>query len=159
MTQTTPAPFTGTALSVQVTIPADADGGGDADTATITASLQGDNTVFASAVLTTTALPVYGAALLLLLAWRAALILARWQRSTLTLTNTGNITDTFDLTYTGNLWQVTLPVTQMMLVPGASCQVEVQASVPASAVMARSSTMRPSPPPRKATRTSTPAPT
>ena len=52
---------------------------------------------------------------------------------TLTLSNTGNFTDTFDLTYAGSEWQVHLPVTQTTLAPGASVQVEVHVSVPASA--------------------------
>jgi hypothetical protein len=52
---------------------------------------------------------------------------------TLTVTNTGNVTDTFDLTAAGNSWTsaVTTPVGP--LAPGASGTVYVAVSIPASA--------------------------
>ena len=52
---------------------------------------------------------------------------------TLTLSNTGNFTDTFDLTYTGSEWEVTLPVTPTTLAAGASIEVSVQVVIPADA--------------------------
>jgi len=52
---------------------------------------------------------------------------------TLTLSNTGNFTDTFDLTYAGSEWEVTLPVTQTTLAAGASIEVSVQVMIPADA--------------------------
>jgi hypothetical protein len=52
---------------------------------------------------------------------------------TLTLTNAGNITDTFDLALEGNEWLVTLPVTPTELAAGESIQVTVQVLVPVGA--------------------------
>jgi N-acetylneuraminic acid mutarotase len=51
----------------------------------------------------------------------------------LTLSNTGNFTDTFDLAFAGNAWAVTLPVTQTTLAAGTSLEVTVQVLVPVGA--------------------------
>ena len=52
---------------------------------------------------------------------------------TLTLTNLGNITDTFTFSYTGNAWAVTLPVTSTELAAGAAAEVIVTVAIPAGA--------------------------
>jgi uncharacterized protein len=51
---------------------------------------------------------------------------------TLTLTNTGNITDTYSLAYAGGEWDITLPITWTALSPGESIDVAVQVLIPAS---------------------------
>ncbi len=118
-------------VSAQVLVPADALAN-DADLATISAASQTDPEVIASAELTTTALPAYGVALapesLAGSAYPGDVV-----EYTLTLANAGNITDTFDLAFTGNEWQVTLPVTQTTLAAGASPEVIIQVLVPADA--------------------------
>jgi uncharacterized membrane protein len=52
---------------------------------------------------------------------------------TLTLTNLGNITDTFTFTYTGNAWVVDLPVTSFELAAGEAVDVVVNVTIPAGA--------------------------
>ena len=51
---------------------------------------------------------------------------------TLTITNLGNITDTFDLAYTGT-WSVSLPMTSTMLGAGEAMSFDVQVMIPMSA--------------------------
>ncbi|MBE0411703.1 MAG: hypothetical protein IBX69_18405, partial [Anaerolineales bacterium] len=53
---------------------------------------------------------------------------------TLTLTNTGNVSDTFEVTFEGNLWDVHLPETSFMLEPDESADVIVHVTVPADAM-------------------------
>jgi hypothetical protein len=53
---------------------------------------------------------------------------------TLQLTNTGNYTDTFELDYSGNTWDVSLPVTTTTLSSGESLDVHVEVNVPADAL-------------------------
>jgi hypothetical protein len=52
---------------------------------------------------------------------------------TLTVSNGGNITDTFALTYAGNAWEVSLPVESIELAPAASAQVVLTVIIPADA--------------------------
>ena len=49
---------------------------------------------------------------------------------TLTVTNVGNITDTINLTYTGNTWEVVIPVTSFELGMGESEDFMVMVSIP-----------------------------
>jgi subtilisin family serine protease len=52
---------------------------------------------------------------------------------TLMLTNTGNATDTFDVTFAGNAWDVHLPETEFMLGAGESTAVVVHVTIPMDA--------------------------
>lgn len=52
---------------------------------------------------------------------------------TLTLTNLGNIEDTVSLAYAGNLWDVTLSHTEVVLPVGGSVDVTVTVTIPATA--------------------------
>jgi 2',3'-cyclic-nucleotide 2'-phosphodiesterase (5'-nucleotidase family)/subtilisin family serine protease len=52
---------------------------------------------------------------------------------TLTLTNSGNATDTFEITFEGNLWDVHLPETEFILEAGESTAVIVHVDIPAEA--------------------------
>jgi subtilisin family serine protease/subtilisin-like proprotein convertase family protein len=51
----------------------------------------------------------------------------------LTLTNTGNATDTFDVSFAGNTWDVHLPETEFMLGAGESAVVVVHVTIPMNA--------------------------
>ena len=53
---------------------------------------------------------------------------------TLTVTNTGNTADTYDLSFAGNTWVVDLPVTSVALQPGASADFIVNVTIPADAL-------------------------
>lgn len=53
---------------------------------------------------------------------------------TLTLTNQGNVPDTYELTYADNLWETALPETSFALGAGESVDVLVSVSVPADAL-------------------------
>jgi len=121
-------------VAVQVEVPLDALAG-DVDVAAISATSQGAPVQADSAYLTTTALPVYAVgvdpASLESSGYPGALV-----EYSLTLSNHGNITDTYDLSLAGNEWAVALPVTYTELAPGASIDVSVQVLVPAGAAEA-----------------------
>ena len=53
---------------------------------------------------------------------------------TLTVTNTGNTADTYDLSFAGNTWVVDLPVTSIELAAGASADFLVNVTIPADAL-------------------------
>ena len=59
--------------------------------------------------------------------------LGTWVSYTLRVINAGNITDTFDLTYAGNTWDVHLPVTSTTLAAGEGADVIVQVDILADA--------------------------
>jgi hypothetical protein len=120
------------ALQVTVEVPAGASAG-DADTATVMVSSQGDFSQQDSAAITTSALEVPGVTLEPDSQGMSALP-GKVVTYTLHLTNTGNLTDTYGLSYSGNQWDVTLPVTQTRLAAGASIQVSAQVLVPADAL-------------------------
>jgi hypothetical protein len=54
---------------------------------------------------------------------------------TLTVSNEGDITDTVILTYTGNTWDVVLPVTSFDLGIGESAEVVIYVTIPADAML------------------------
>ncbi len=60
---------------------------------------------------------------------------------TLRLTNTGNLTDTINLSYAGNAWNVQLPVTQTLLGAGQATNVTVRVTIPTNALSGDSDTV------------------
>jgi subtilisin family serine protease len=127
VTQTTLAPGEETDLLVNVLIPAGA-AYNEMDNVVITATSQGDPGQSDSSTLTTTAMEVHGVELT---ADPLALSDFPGQVVTYTLhiTNTGNNTDTILITYAGNLWEVTIPITNVALAAGESKDVIVYATV------------------------------
>ncbi len=120
---------------VTVEIPADADDG-DSDMATVTATSQGDNTESNSVMLTTTAEvpvapPTYGVEL-----HAVVMAITDTVGSTVTytvhVTNTGNFTDTFDMSLAGNDWTTTAPMS-VMLGAGETAMAYVTVEIPADA--------------------------
>jgi hypothetical protein len=118
-------------VMVEVEIPLDAMAG-DSDMATITATSQGDPTVSDTVDLTTTANQVYGVELT---PETDAMLGAPGERVeyTLTLMNTGNGPDTYEIAYSGNTWNVHLPVELVMVDAGDSVAVIVHVDIPAGA--------------------------
>ena len=51
----------------------------------------------------------------------------------MTVTNLGNVTDTFDLAASGQIWETTLSTSQVVLEPGESTQVDVFVRIPLGA--------------------------
>jgi len=117
-------------LTVSVSIPAAA-AGGSTDMVTITATSQANGAVSAAAVLTTTAnnLASYGVTLS-----PAAAAQSGTPGSAvtyiLTLTNTGTVPDTFDLSLSGAAWTTTVPPTGGPLNAGASQEITVTVNIP-----------------------------
>ncbi len=131
----------GADMDVTVTIPTTAAGSAQ-DVAIITVTSQGDNTQSAMATLTTTANNIYGVMVVPPTATKSG-------RSgtpvtyTLRVTNTGNITDTFQVTAGGNTWPVVTPlgpgtgpvvVAVGPLAAGAGGEIEIMVMIPADAV-------------------------
>ncbi|MFL7840312.1 MAG: FixG Ig-like domain-containing protein [Candidatus Promineifilaceae bacterium] len=123
------APSASADFMVTVSIPPSA-ADQDSDTVTIIATSQGDNNKTASAILTTTNVdtPIYGVALS-----------ADGSQSgpaggqvvhMITVTNTGNITDSFDLAASGQTWPTTLSAPNVNLSPYASVDVTVTVAIP-----------------------------
>jgi len=118
-------------ITVTVSIPAGA-AGGSTDTVTVTAVSQASGTVSDSAALTTTAntLASYGVSL------SPAADSASGSPGadvlyTLTVTNTGNTSDYFDLSVSGAVWTTTIaPMTVGPLAAGTSQEITVSVSIP-----------------------------
>ena len=130
-TSVTLLPDASSQFSVTVSVPPGALVG-DADAVTITATSQGDAAKSESTLLTTTVLPAHG----VLLSPDQARQGPAGQTITFSLwiTNTGNLTDTFDLTATGQTWTTTLSVSQISLSPATSGMLTVTVAVPADAI-------------------------
>ena len=116
-------PEESTVVEIDVMIPPGAQGGAT-DSSTMTLTSQGDPSESASVMMTTTAIYLYGVDAILeqdaqtgtpgtTVTYRA------------NITNTGNATDTFDITISGNSWTTTAPVTGGSLVPGESTIVDI----------------------------------
>lgn len=125
-------PGDSTTVDVMVDIPANAVNG-DTDIATITATSQGDPNTSDTADLTTIAIaPVYGVVL------SEDSAMSGWVGTpvtyTLWVTNTGNITDTYDLSPTGSTWTTTLSTMSMTLAGGESGAFSAWVWIPANAV-------------------------
>ena len=117
---------------VEVTVPAVASPD-EQDLAMITATSQGDPSQSDQAALTTTAQVIYGVDCG---ADSTALsgFQGRKMTYTLTVTNDGNSTDTFDLETGGNTWTTDLSQTQVTLGAGESTQVVVSVTIPEGAL-------------------------
>jgi hypothetical protein len=105
--------------------------GGETDVAAITLTSQSGNAQLATARLTTTANTIYG----------VMMEPATDAQSggpgeavnyTLQVTNTGNVTDTFDVTVSDHTWPITTPTTLGPLAAGASASVVATVSIPTS---------------------------
>ncbi|MBE0411260.1 MAG: hypothetical protein IBX69_16180, partial [Anaerolineales bacterium] len=116
---------------VHVTIPAGALPA-DVDTAVVSATSQTDGDVSASSTLTTTVFYFYAVELV---ADEVALSgeFGETVEFILTLTNAGNVVDSFEITFEGNLWDVHLPETSFDLDTGESVAFVVHVTVPADA--------------------------
>ncbi|MCL4263279.1 MAG: M36 family metallopeptidase [Anaerolineae bacterium] len=119
-------------VSVWVDIPGGA-GDGDTDMVTVTATSQGDPSANDSVALTTTAVigAVYGVSLSPDDAATGAS--GSTVNYTVWITNTGDVTDTYDLAITGNIWDSTPSVSSVSLNPGESTSVSVAVDIPANA--------------------------
>jgi hypothetical protein len=127
------APQSTASAGVLVTIPA-LSLPGAVDVVSVTIASHGDSTPAYHAVLTTTTNAFY----------RFNLATATDAQSqvpgaimtyTLQLTNSGNLTDTFALSNTGNVWPGSLSVYSLTLLPFASTNVVVSTTVPPAALM------------------------
>ncbi|MFN2110708.1 MAG: PKD domain-containing protein, partial [Anaerolineae bacterium] len=118
-------------VTVAVSIPLDA-ACAATDNVTLTVTSQGDSARAASAAITTSALPVYGAQVSAVPDWLAgdpgeALQTSLW------VTNTGNCVDTFALAATG-AWPVDVLATTGALDAGAGSTLPVTVTVPGDAL-------------------------
>jgi subtilisin family serine protease len=126
------APGASEVVQVQVTIPAGAQGG-DQDEVSVTATSQGDPAESASSTLTTFVQALYGVELS-----PTSTTLSGKPGETLTheitLTNTGNLEDTFTIDLGGQTWVTVPSSTSVTLAAGASTTVQVQVTIPAGAM-------------------------
>jgi predicted secreted protein len=130
----------GVPLSVSVSVPVTALAGAK-DTADITLTSQGNPSQSSTSVLTTTVNTVHGLAL------EPSVMTQSSQPGTnvtytLRFTNTGNMTETFTLDYTGNTWNVQLlPAISVTLTSGAGSNFIVRVTIPPTATGKRSDTV------------------
>jgi len=115
-------------LNVTVTIPAGA-AGGASDVANVKVTSRGDPAKFANSTLTTTVNTVRGVTLTPSTASQAGLS-GMAVTYTLSITNTGNASDTFAVTISGNAFGATAPLTVGPLAAGASTNFEVTVTIP-----------------------------
>ena len=131
--QLTLAPAAGAHFTVEVTIPENA-ADLDHDTVTVSATSQGDTTVTATSTLTTTCVapPTYGVDLSPDQSGSGAP--GRPVIYALTITNTGTMTDTFDLLASGQRWPTSLSPAVVSLAPAASTTFTVTVDIPPAAL-------------------------
>jgi hypothetical protein len=124
----------GTSASVDVTVHVPLDGmGGDVDTAVITFTSCGDGERSAAATLTTTVNVVRGVVARSLADSRLGEP-GEAVTHTLEVSNTGNLSDTFDLSASGHAWPVAVPAPVGPLGVGARATVVATVTIPADAV-------------------------
>jgi uncharacterized membrane protein len=117
---------------MEVIIPAAA-AGGATDVATVTVVSWGDDAATATSTLMTTANNVYSVTLTSATDTRSGAP-GTMVFYVLQVTNTGNVSDTFDVTASGHVWPTTAPTPVGPLAAGASAHVVVTVSVPATAM-------------------------
>ena len=125
----------GGTAAITVTVPVPVGSGGTSDVVTITAVSQADAAATDALDLTTTAIePAYGIELTTTDAAEEALP-GQSATYTLTLTNTGDVPDSFDLTATGSTWPgvIVSPATVTNLAAGGTAAITVTVPVPADA--------------------------
>jgi len=118
-------------VTVTVSIPAEA-AGGAADVVEVTTTSAGDAGVSASATLTTTAVNLYG----LLLSPAAAEQISAPGAAityTLTLTNTGNVSDSFAISLSNNAWSTIAPA-NVTLDAAETREIAVKVTIPFAAL-------------------------
>ncbi len=120
-------------ITVDVAVPLGA-AAGDSDVVTVTATSVADSLQSASAVLTTTALaaPVYGVTVSPATD-NGSGYAGDTVSYTLDVTNTGNVTDSFSVNVSGNLWSTSAPASVASLAAGATTQITVDVSIPTGA--------------------------
>ncbi|HEY1016190.1 MAG TPA: Ig-like domain-containing protein, partial [Herpetosiphonaceae bacterium] len=133
------APGQGATIQVTVDVPAGA-ANGASDALTLTARSQGDPSVARTAPFTARNSSVRSFTLSAALPERSGPAGSQVQHP-LTLTNTGNVTDTYDLSRSGGLWTAAFPATAGPLGPGQSVTIPVTVNVPAGAANGASDTL------------------
>jgi hypothetical protein len=126
-------PSASDSFTVAVEIPSSA-ADHEIDTVTVTATSQGDASMTDSAALTTTSIstPIYGVSLSNGESLSGPV--GKQVLYTLTITNTGNVVDTFNLLATGNSWTTTLSSKMVTLAAGGSQSVTITVLIPPDAV-------------------------
>jgi len=130
-------PGNGYDLPVPVPVPARAAAGTN-DVTLVTARSQGDDTRYATAVLTTTATAVHAVRLLPQAAGGRANP-GETLTHTLRVTNTGNVTETYRITVQAG-WATTAPQTTGPLAPGQEQNLSLQMTVPVGTVLGSADT-------------------
>ena len=134
------APSASKVFTVAVAIPPGA-ADQESDAVTTMAASQGDGSKTDSALLTTTAVvaPVYGVALSADESLSGPV--GGQVIYTVTITNSGDVTDSFDLTATGQSWTTTLSTSLVNLAPSASKVFTVTVAIPPGAADQESDTV------------------
>jgi len=129
----------GTSVVVTVTVPTGAQCT-DSDTITVTAISQGDGATSDSSVLTTSADPIYGVGMTPPTAAQSG-DPGETVTYTLRVTNTGNCSDTFNVTASGNAWTTVVDPITFTLAAGVGIDVDVQVTITDTATPGQNDTV------------------